>query len=247
MGLRDAGRLDCLVAVSHHHDLGVFVAVIGPAAAKVTAELAIEDDVVLVAPPIRSELVVVDGVPNVVPSAQIARTRAKEATILGVGLGGEYLEIQGVRIAQPPSILELLALHGDFDRIVAARPGGFVTTSKGASLHAAIIDGILGLRRGVQCGVSIDKNIAEVLAVNGNDCFPLHVGGNVDLIRNGTLARSGVASIDDDVGVHLALPCVRGKIHEVDAEVETSIATREIASIAEGEGEDIARGIGVII
>ena len=166
---------------------------------------------------------------------------------MGVGLGGEYLEIQGVRIAQPPGVLELLALHGDFDRIVAARPGGFVTTSKGASLHAAIIDGILGLRRGVQCGVSIDKNIAEVLAVDGNDCFPLHVGGNVDLIRNGTLASSGVASIDDDVGVDLALPCVRCKIHEVDAEVDAPIAAREIASIAEGEGEDIARGIGVII
>ena len=234
--------------MSHHHDLGVFVAVIGPAAAKVTAELTIEDDVVLVAPPIRSEFVVVDGVPNVVASAQIARTHADaEDTILGVGLGGEYLEIQGVRIAQPPGVLELLALHGDFDRIVAARPGGFVATSKGASLHAASGDGILGLRRGVQCGVSIDENIAEVLAVDRNDRFPLHVGGNVDLVGQCALTGGGAAGVDGDVGVDLALPCVRCKIHEVDAEVDAPIAAREIASIAEGEGEDIARGIGVII
>ena len=167
---------------------------------------------------------------------------------MGVGLGSEYLEIQSVRIAQPPGVLELLALHGNFDRIVATRPGGFVATSKGASLHAAIGgDGILGLRRGVLRAVPVDKDRAEVLAVNGNDRFPLHVGGNVDLIRNGTLASFGVASIDDDVGVDLALPCVRCKIHEVDAEVDAPIATRQIAAIAEGESEDVARGIGVII
>ena len=166
---------------------------------------------------------------------------------MGVGLGSEYLEIQSVRIAQPPGVLELLALHGNFDRIVATRPGGFVATSKGASLHAAMIDGILGLRRGVLRTVPVDKDRAEVLAVNGNDRFPLHVGGNVHLVGQCALTGGGAARVDDDVGIHLALPCVRCKIHEVDAEVDAPIATREIASIAEGESEDIARGIGVII
>ena len=157
------------------------------------------------------------------------------------------MEIQSVRVSQPTGILELLALDGDFDRIVATRPRSLVEPAEAARLDATGRDRILGLRRGVQRSISIDKNIAEVLPVDRNDRFPLHVGGDIDLVGNGTLARAGVAGVDHDVGIHLALPRVRSEVHEVDAEVETAVAAREIAAIAEGERKNVARGIGVVI
>ena len=157
------------------------------------------------------------------------------------------MKIQSIRITQPTGILELLALHGDFDGIVATRPRSLIATAEWARLDAAGRHGILGLRRGVERSVSIDENTAEVLPVNSDDRFPLHVGSDIDLVGNGTLARAGVAGVDHDVGIHLALPRVRSEVHEVDAEVETAVAAREIAAIAEGERKNIARGIGVVI
>ena len=67
--------------------------------------------------------------------------------------------------------------------------------------------------------IGVDKNGAQILAVGGHDNFPTHIGRDVYLIGDGTLADGGVAGVDDDVGVHFALPGVGSEIHEVDAEV----------------------------
>ena len=157
------------------------------------------------------------------------------------------MEIQSVRVSQPTGILELLALDGDFDRIVATRPRSLVAPAEAARLDATGCHGILSLCRGVQRSVSINEDTAEVLPVNRDDRLPLHIGGDIDLVGDGTLAGVRVAGVDDDVGIHLALPRVRSEVHQVDAEVETAVAAREIAAIAEGEGEDIAGCIAFVV
>ena len=67
--------------------------------------------------------------------------------------------------------------------------------------------------------IGVDKNGAQILAVGGHDNFPTHIGRDVHLIGNRALADGRVAGVDDDVGVHFALPGVGSEIHKVDSEV----------------------------
>ena len=141
----------------------------------------------------------------------------------------------------------MAALDGDLDRIIAAGPGSFVETAEAARLDATFGHGILELRGGVKGQVAIDKDVAEVLAVDGDDGFPLHVRGDIDLVRHGALAGCGIAGVDDNIGIDLALPRVRGEIHEVDAEVDATVtAGGGGTTVAEGEGHDVARVVRVV-
>ena len=84
------------------------------------------------------------------------------------------------------------------------------------------------------------------MAIGRDDRLPAHVGGDVDLVGNGALADGGAAHVDDDVGSDLTLPSIRREVHEVDAEVNTSVGG---AAIAEAEGDGVARavaGIGAV-
>ena len=111
--------------MSEQHDLGRLVAVVVRPAAKVPGKFAVEADVVLVLPIIRCEPVIGDRIANVIAARDVATAAA-----IRVGHRGEDLEIERVGVPQPSGILEVPALDGDFHRIEATRPCGFILTTK---------------------------------------------------------------------------------------------------------------------
>ena len=227
-----------MVAVRHEHDLGVLVAVVGSAAAEVITQLALEANSVLIAPPIGGDPVVIDGIADVIAASQVAGARR---VVLRERLGREDLEVERVRVAEPSGVLEMAALDGDFNGIVGGGPSGFVESAETARLDSARGHRVLELRGGVLRDVAIDEDAAEVRRVDADDDFPAHVGGDVDFVRHGTLAGSGIAGVDDDISVNLALPSVCLEIHEVDPEVDTPIpAGLHVATVTEGEGDNVA-------
>ena len=215
--------------MSQQHDLGGLVAVVVRAAAKVSGKFAVEADVVLVLPIIRCEPVIGDRIANVIAARDVATAAA-----IRVGHRGEDLEIERVGVPQPSGILEVPALDGDFHRIEAARPCGFILTSKASRLDTAFGDRILELGGGVGGEITIDKNGTEILPVSSDHNLPFHVRRDVDLVWHRAFTCGRVAGVDDDVGIHLALPRIDGKIHEVDAEVHPTITTgTDISPVAE--------------
>jgi len=119
----------------------------------------------------------------------------------------------------------MAALDGDLDGIVAAGPGDFILTTEAAGLNAALGDGVLEFGGGVLSRIPVDKNRAEILGVGPHDDLPLHVGGDFDFIGHRALAGSGIAAVDDHIGIHFPFPVLVGEVEEIDAEVETAVAS----------------------
>ena len=239
--LRGLGAVDGLVAVGEKHDLGVPVAVVASAPAEEAGELAVEADVVLIFPVIGSQPVVVNGVADVVAARNVPAAATE-----GVRHGAEDLEVKRVRITAPAGIDEVLPVDGNLDGIIATGPGDAVESGAEAARNDAEVGRVLELVDRVIAAVGVDEDRAEVLAIGRDDRLPAHVGGDVDLVGNGALADGGAAHVDDDVGSDLALPSIRREVHEVDAEVNTSVGG---AAIAETEGDGVARavaGIGAV-
>ena len=157
------------------------------------------------------------------------------------------MKIERVGVPQPSGILEVPALDGDFHGIIATRPCRFVYSSKSTCFNSTFGDRILELGGRVRRRISIHEDRAEVLSVSGDNNFPFHVSRDVDLVWHRAFAGSGVASVDDDVGIHLTLPGIDREIHEVDAEVHPTItAGLHISPIAERKTDDVARVITAI-
>ena len=140
----------------------------------------------------------------------------------------------------------MLAVDGDLDGIETAGPGDAVTAGAEVAGDDAEAGGVLVLIDGVAAAVAVDKDHAGILIVGGDDDLPTHVGGDINLVGNGAFADGRVAGVDDDVGVHLALPGVGGEIEEVDAEIDFAIGG---TAVTEGEGNDVAgvvAGVGAV-
>ena len=85
------------------------------------------------------------------------------------------------------------------------------------------------------------------MTVNRHDGLPAHVGDDINLIGHRALAGVDIPRVDDDVGIDFAFPRLVGQVEEVDAEVDAAVtASGDIAPIAEGKCNDIARVVGVI-
>jgi hypothetical protein len=71
-------------------------------------------------------------------------------------------------------------------------------------------DRILELGGGVGGEIAIDEDRTEILPISSDHDLPFHVRRDVDLVWHRAFTCGRVAGVDDDVGIHLALPRIDG-------------------------------------
>ena len=92
--------------------------------------------------------------------------------------------------------------------------------------------------------IRVDVHRAGILPVDCDGSLPAHGGGQIHLVRQRFFTCSGVAHVDQDVQINVALPGVRLEIEEVGPEIKFSIpAGRRVTAVTQRKGHQIAGAV----